>query len=91
MYTVRRGAQPYRHDFEYIDQVEAVLKDHPNVNCLWVSAGVFGRGLWEGFPDVRWPRRGRPNAHAVLAPNIPVPMRRARDRSPRRPPQLHAP
>jgi hypothetical protein len=46
------STKPYRHAFEYIDQVEAVLTEQTGVKCLWVSAGIFDRGLWDGYAEV---------------------------------------
>jgi hypothetical protein len=46
------STKPYRGGFEYIDQVESVLQEQPGVKCLWISAGIFERGLWEGYGDV---------------------------------------
>ena len=34
------------------DQVEALLGEQPGVKCLWVGAGVFTRGQWDGYPEI---------------------------------------
>ena len=43
------STKPYRKDFEYLDQVEAVLSQQPTVKCLWVGGGVFMRGQWKEY------------------------------------------
>uniref|UniRef100_A0A7S3F2G0 Amidohydrolase-related domain-containing protein n=1 Tax=Haptolina ericina TaxID=156174 RepID=A0A7S3F2G0_9EUKA len=46
------STKPYRHDFEYLDQIEDVAQAMPDVKCLWVGAGVFMRGLWDGYAPI---------------------------------------
>jgi len=47
--------KPYRDAFEYLDDISAVISYaaalNPPVYCLWTQAGVFTRGLWEGYKE----------------------------------------
>ena len=49
------STKPYRQMFEYVEQIEAVVAKQPGVKCLWVNAGVFGRGQWKEYAQVSPP------------------------------------
>ena len=65
------STKPYRHDFEYIEQVEAVVSKQAGVKCLWVSGGVFMRGQWKDYSEVlRAMLKKHPNLYISFTPEI---------------------
>ena len=48
---------------QYIGEIEMVCSHNRSVPCLWIGAGTFMRGIWDGYPGV---------VHALLAehPNL---------------------
>jgi predicted TIM-barrel fold metal-dependent hydrolase len=43
------STKPYKTAFEFVDELDWCLKKHTGVKVLWVDAGIFVRGTWEGY------------------------------------------
>ena len=65
------SAKPYRGAFEYLHEVEAMLASHRKVPCVWIGAGTFERGLWEGYTqEIHRMMLQYPNLHISLTPDL---------------------
>ena len=63
--------KPYREAFEYVESVGAMCEMQPAIDFLWSAAGVFVRGLWEGYPALLHDLLQRhSNLHVSLTPLI---------------------
>mmetsp|Transcript_53262 Transcript_53262/g.155144 ORF Transcript_53262/g.155144 Transcript_53262/m.155144 type:complete len:814 (-) Transcript_53262:68-2509(-) len=65
------SVKPYKYGFDFLPELDACLQKFAKVKTLWVGAGIFERGQWQGYKDELDKLLGaHENLHISITPEI---------------------